>query len=354
VRVGFIGAGQISELHARAYRDNPSGRLVAIVDADAYRAEKQAALYGCDRWYVDYREMLDDTEIDAVEILLPHHLHLPVTLDALGAGKHVSLQKPMAMSVSEADQMITAAENSGKLFRVFENFRSYEPFIRARTLIDDGAIGTPVAIRVKVTNGRGVGGWTQPDAARAWRYDPETGGGPPSIFDHGYHIASIVPFLMGHVEKVHTMTDSSKAGTSGFSGSPAIISWKHVGADIYGSWETVHAKDLTLNTHYYPGDEWVEVTGERGVLMVTRCSGNLYNEAPVILYRDGGAQRLTDMETDWGDSFEAGGKEFTRAIVEGFQPDLSGEEARHCLLFALAAIKSGIEHREVALAELDE
>lgn len=353
VRVGFIGAGQISELHARAYEDNPTGRLVTVVDADASTAEQKANLYGCDRWYVDYREMLADPEIDAVEILLPHHLHLPVTLDALSAGKHVSLQKPMAMTASEADQMIAAAADSNRLFRIFENFRSYEPFIRAKRMIENGDIGTPVSIHVKVTQGRGIGGWTQPKAAKAWRFDPEQGGGPPSIFDHGYHITSIVLFLMGRVEKVHAMMNTDQAGTSGFVGSPSIISWKHEGSDIFGSWESVKAPNLLIATRYYPGDEWVQVTGERGVLIVTRCSANLFNEAPVIIYRDREVQRLTDMETDWGASFEEGGKEFTRAIVEGFQPDLSGEEAKHCLLFALAAIKSGIEHRDVALSELD-
>ncbi len=353
VGVGFIGAGQISELHARAYRDNPTGRLVAVADIDPRVAEEKAKLYGAERWYTDYRELLEDESVDAVEVLVPHHLHLPVTLDSLRAGKHTSLQKPMALSADEADQMIAATSASGKLFRVFENFRSYEPFIVAKKMIDDGEIGEPLAIRVKVTGGRGVGGWIQPPPARAWRRDPETGGGPPAIFDHGYHITSIVPFLMGHVEKVHAMMNSDAAGTTGFSGSPAVVSWKHEGVDKYGSWEVVRAPELIVNTDYYGGDEWVEVTGERGVLMVTRCSANLYNEAPVMLARDGKVQRFTNMETDWGESFAAGGKEFTRAITEDFQPDLDGEEAKHCLLFALAAVKSGIEHREVALSELE-
>lgn len=354
VRVGFIGAGQISELHARAYRDNPTGHLVAIADNNAQVAEQNATRYGCDHFYTDYRELLANREIDAVEILLPHHLHLPVTLDALAAGKHVSLQKPMALSVSEADQMIAAASRSEQLFRVFENFRSYEPFVRAKALIENGEIGDPLAIRVKATSGRGVGGWVQPAAAKAWRYDEETGGGPPAIFDHGYHITSIVTYLMGHVEKVHAMMDTDAAGTPGFTGEPAIVSWKHEGGHRYGSWEVVRAPELTIRTGHYPEDEWVEVTGTRGVLMVTRCSGNLYDEAPVILHRDGGVRRFSDMQVEWSASFEAGGKEFTQAISEGFQPDLAGEEAKHCLQFALAAVRSGLEHREVVIAELDE
>ena len=151
VGVGFIGAGQISELHARAYQDNPTGRLVAVADSDPRVAEEKAKLYGAERWYTDYRDLLEDESVDAVEVLVPHHLHLPVTLDSLRAGKHTSLQKPMALTGDEADQMIAATSDSGKLFRVFENFRSYEPFIFAKKMIDNGEIGEGGALKADVT-----------------------------------------------------------------------------------------------------------------------------------------------------------------------------------------------------------
>ena len=349
INVGFIGAGQISELHGRGYEHNPTGRLVTLADANGRVAERRAAECGLDYWYTDYHELLADDGIDAVEILLPHHLHRQVTLDALAAGKHVSLQKPMAMSLDEADQMIAAADRSDRLFRVFENFRAYEPYMRARSMMDAGEIGEPLSIRVKTISGRGVGGWIQPDAAKAWRHEPKTGGGPPAIIDHGYHLISIVLFFMGHVEKVYAMIDTREAGTAAYTGDPAMITWKHTAGEKYGSWEITHAPDLMIRTNYYAGDEWLEVTGSRGILWVMRCSGDLLGEAPVVLHRDGTTNRYYDMETHWSDSFIRGAHEFTRSIQDGSQPDLDGREARHCLAFSLAAMQSALEHREVTV-----
>lgn len=351
-RVGFIGAGHISGLHAAGYADNPTGRLVALADTDPEVAKARAAEFGVERWYTDYHDLLADPEIDAVEILLPHHVHLAATLDALDAGKHVSLQKPISISLEEADRMIEAAERAPTLFRVFENFRVYEPYLRAKAMVDAGDIGEPLSIRIKTISGRGVGGWVQPDEAKAWRRDPVTGGGPPSIIDHGYHLISIVLFFMGHVERVHAMIDTRAAGTPAYNGDPAMIIWKHVGAEKYGSWEITHAPELMIRTRFFPEDEWLEVTGTRGVIWVTHCSGDLLGEAPVILYRDGAVHRFHDMKTDWGDSFILGAHEFTRAIQDGGQPEMDGPEARHALAFSLAVMRSGLERREVEVNEI--
>ncbi len=169
IRVGFIGAGRISDLHQLGYRDNPTGELAAVADVDANVAESQAKKWGVRKVYTDHRKLLADKEIDAVEILLPHHLHLPVMQEALAAGKHVSLQKPMALSMDEARQMVAAAKRSGKMFRVLENYRTYEPYMRAKAMLDAGEIGDPMSIRIKTVQGKGVGGWEGPARANVWR-----------------------------------------------------------------------------------------------------------------------------------------------------------------------------------------
>jgi predicted dehydrogenase len=141
LRVGFIGAGRIADLHALAYQDNPEAEIYAVCDSEEEVASRRAQEWGAQRWLSDYRELLRDDAVDAVEILTPHHLHAEMTIAALEAGKHVSLQKPMSVNLSEADAMIAAAQRSGKLFRVCENFRYYPPFVKAKELLDEGAIG---------------------------------------------------------------------------------------------------------------------------------------------------------------------------------------------------------------------
>ena len=97
VRVGIIGAGRISDLHAIEYRQNPNAEIVAIADVVVEQASSRARAWGCAqaRIYGDYRALLDDPRVNAVEILLPHNLHCEAAIAALDAGKHVSLQKPM-------------------------------------------------------------------------------------------------------------------------------------------------------------------------------------------------------------------------------------------------------------------
>ncbi|MBT6148026.1 MAG: gfo/Idh/MocA family oxidoreductase, partial [Gemmatimonadetes bacterium] len=158
-----------------------------------------------------------------------------------------------------------------------------------------------------------------------------------------------IVYFLGPVERVHAMVDTREAGTSRYSGSPAMITWKHTQGERYGSWEIVDAPDLLIRTGYYSADEWVEITGTRGILWVTRCSGDLLGEAPIILCRDGEVRRYHDMAVDWGDSFVRGAHEFTRAIQGGYQPDLDAREARHVLAFSLAAMKSGLERCEVSV-----
>ena len=354
IRVGFIGAGHISAMHALAYRDNPDAEICAVADADAARAEARASEWGVARAYADYRDLLADSAVDAVEVMLPYHLNAPVVVAALDAGKHVFLEKPMATSLADADRMIGAVGRSGTLFRVFENFRSYEPFLKAKALVDSGEIGEPITLRIKMVMGRGIGGWTVPQHAVDWRRERERAGDSAEILDGGYHVASIVRFFMGPVEKVHTMAATvQEEGGVQRPVPPMAISWKHAGSDTYGSWEIVSAPDMLIRTQYYPGDEQVEVTGTTGIVWVNRCSGDLLGAPPVTLYRDARLRHFDELETDLAGSFRRAGLDFIAAIRDGTQPQLSGREARSVLAFSLAAMRSAAEHREVTLADLD-
>src|SRR5271165_2147518 len=107
LRVGFIGAGRISDLHALQYLKDERARIVAVCDANPALATKQGRAWGVadDHIFTNYHDLLALQDVDMVEILLPHHLHCQATIDAAVAGKHISVQKPMAVSVEQADQM---------------------------------------------------------------------------------------------------------------------------------------------------------------------------------------------------------------------------------------------------------
>ena len=109
LRVGIIGCGEISGLNAWGYLTDDRADIVAVSDTSADRAEKRAAEWDAPKVYGDYRELLEDNSIDIVDILTPHHLHKQIVTYALSAGKHVSVQKPMARNVDECKEMIEGA-----------------------------------------------------------------------------------------------------------------------------------------------------------------------------------------------------------------------------------------------------
>ncbi len=352
VRTAFIGAGRIADLHAAGYQATADSEIYAVCDADADLAVRRANEWGAQRHLTDYRDLLADPKVDAVEVLTPHHLHREMAVAALDAGKHVSLQKPMARTLAEADDIVAAADRSRAIFRVFENFRYYPPYVRAKQLLDEGAIGEPVSMRVKVIDGNPRHGWEVPASSWAWRLDEDVSGGGPIVFDHGYHIFSIAIYFLGAVSDVFAWINRTELGGGLVLDAPAVIMWRCQQAPRFGTWEATALPDLVVPSKYYANDEWLEITGTKGVLWVNRCSGQMLPGPVLVIYRDGETKTIDDVETDWAASFVGGVRSFVRAIREGGEPELSAADAREVLRFSVAAHRSASEGRPVALSEV--
>ncbi len=212
VHVGFVGCGRISDLHELGYRGRDDARIVTVCDAKSGWAREKAKAWRVDQVYTDYQHLLANPEIDLVDLLVPHHLHAEMTIAACQAGKHVSVQKPMALTVAEAGRMIEAAERACVLLRVYENFVFYPPHVRAKEMIDAGEIGEPQMIRLHVGTGKSETGWKVPLSAWLWRFNEGKCGGGPLVFDHGYHLVSVARYLMGPLERVYGWMDRSPVG----------------------------------------------------------------------------------------------------------------------------------------------
>ena len=348
VRVGIIGAGNIARLHAHGYANAPNAELHAVCDANGDRARERAAQWGTAKSYTDYRDLLDDPEVDAVEVITPHHLHARMGVDALAAGKHVSMQKPMAVTVAECDELIAAADRADGIFRTFENFQYYPPLVRAKQILESGAIGEPLSMRMKVTLGTREG-WEIPYERWSWRFDPEKGGGGRIMLDYGSHIFALAFFFLGDVDKVFSWISHTTIEHGWKIDSPAVVIWKYRDAEKYGSFEVVRSDEMLVRSKYVPEDEWFEITGSRGFIWVNRCSAQLLDAPPVVVYRDGETTSYSDMETDWSSSFVAGCNEFADCIVAGTQPRLTAEEGKLIVRMCRGIELSARERREVLL-----
>ncbi len=356
VRVGFIGAGRISDLHALEYGTNPDASIVAIAEVNADLAEARARRWGFPqaRIYSDYRALLADPDVDAVEILLPHHLHAEAALAAMDAGKHVSLQKPMTTLVADADRLIERAKATGVVFRVFENFIFYPPIAKAKALVDAGAIGRPMTIRIKSNPGRSATAWDVPAAADAWRQDPAMNGGGPLAFDDGHHKFATAWNFMGLADEVHAWIGTTQRANGMFFDAPAIISWKFPG-NRYGNLEIVYSPELDIITEHYAQDDRVEITGTSGVITISRGHGRITDQPPLMLYAGGKSEgfAFADADLGWQASFIHSTRHFIAALREGSQPRLTGEDGRDILRFTLAAQLSAELGRAVRVDEVD-
>lgn len=161
--VSLIGCGRAGMIHAlNFYKKVPGARIVAVADVMEDAAKAAATECRADSWYTDYREMLQNPNVDAVVVVSPTDLHRQIVLDCANAKKHVLCEKPMAMNSSECQEMIDVCEKNGVKLQIGFMRRYDKSFQRAKQLLDSGAIGELVQIH---SHTRG------PSKPRPWMYD---------------------------------------------------------------------------------------------------------------------------------------------------------------------------------------
>ena len=193
VRIGFIGAGGIAREHMRRLQDIPEAEVVALADPSEAAIERMKAQYpqtvACPT-FVDYREMLAQVPMDAVEIHTPHTQHFEQGMAVLSAGKHLLMEKPMVCSVPHAHALIEAGK--GKVFMVSYQRHFQGPYVRVRDLIQSGALGGVQYVAALQSQGwlRGTRG--------TWRQNKALSGGG-QLNDSGSHLIDVLLWSTGLV-----------------------------------------------------------------------------------------------------------------------------------------------------------
>jgi predicted dehydrogenase len=147
VKIGFIGAGNISTLHAEAIQAYPGAELVGLWNISADLAEEKSQAFGC-KIYPSAEALVQDPELEAVFVLTNLETHLKYTLLALEAGKHVLVEKPVGVTVDEIQQMKRAADKAGVICMPGHNYIYEESLIRSQRLIQQGKLGQIVSAYV--------------------------------------------------------------------------------------------------------------------------------------------------------------------------------------------------------------
>jgi len=353
VKVGIIGCGNISRYgNAPGYLQCEKAEITAVCDALEERARECMSLWGAKRFYTDYRELIRDEEIDAVDICLPNYLHAQVCIEAAEAGKHVAVQKPMAMNVTECDEMIKAAKNADVKLMVEECEIFYPPYVKIKELIAGGRIGEPSLIQIGLQAGflppeehekRRLKVPKGEESRISWRRSREKHGG--FIFDTVWHKFALVYHLFGSVEKVDAWIEDFEKEM------PSTIMWQHKN-NKYGVMSVVRTPKMYASCEFlrYPLPAIVEVVGQKGIIWATRSEGQTIKAAPVIMYNGdypGETICFENIEAEYFFGFRGMTRHFVECIIQDETPVLSGEEGKEILQFALAVYKSAKEERTV-------
>ena len=205
LNIGLIGSGFMGQAHADAYRraamlyrDLPAvPRLYMLADATDALAADAAARFGFEHGTGDWRRLVEDPAVDVVDITSPNAMHHEMALAAIAAGKHVYCEKPLSVTLAEAEEMAEAAARKGvKTMVAFNNIKTPAAML-ARQLIERGDIGEPMRFRGWFDQGF----FNDPELPFSWRcVRREAGSG--ALGDLGSHVISVAQYLMGDVESV--------------------------------------------------------------------------------------------------------------------------------------------------------
>ncbi len=201
--VGLIGTGYMGKCHALAWNnvtsifgDVPRPRLVTLAEVNSELAAKKAQEFGFAKSTANWRDLLDDPEIDVISVTTPNAFHPEMAIAALDAGKHVWCEKPMAPAFADALKMRDAARRSGRVSVMGYNYIQNPVIRHIKTLLKDGVIGDVVQVRVEMDED------FMADAQALFNWKSEASSGYGALDDFGVHPLSLIFSLFGHVGKV--------------------------------------------------------------------------------------------------------------------------------------------------------
>ena len=208
LRIAIAGTGFIGGLHARAAR-LAGARLVGVAASSPESAERAGAALGAERAFASAEELVEAPDVDVVHICTPNHLHVPLALAALAAGKHVVCEKPIALDAAGAQELADAAAAAGRIAAVPFVYRYYPTVREARERVHAGATGP-----VRLIHGSYLQDWLLRPSDENWRVEEELGGASRAFADIGSHWCDLAEFVTGHRITRLCAQDASTAGSA--------------------------------------------------------------------------------------------------------------------------------------------
>jgi len=288
LKAGIIGLGGVSDPHLSAYSQVAGIKVVAAAEPRQQRLDEMCAQHGF-RGYTDYCAMLEQEDLDIACVLVPASLHREVTEACARAGAHVFCEKPIAMTLSDAQHMVSVCDQYGVKFFYGASYRFLPAIQKARELIDSGAIGEVLLMTESVLGGKGP----QAHVPLGFVHCPKSGpgGSGMGLVDHGIHMIDLFPWLTN--SEIVSVT-----GRGNISGETPATEHAHmqfangaVGQLLYN--DCTFDTDLPAEGVFSQGDAWginghipadtwhanpgcIRIYGTRGSLRVFHYANHLF------------------------------------------------------------------------------
>jgi len=321
LRIGVVGAGRIGKLHVSNLMTRVSGATVtAVTDVVAENARELAEQYGIPNVYADYRELVQDPEVDAVFVCSSTDTHSAISYDAAMAGKHVFCEKPIDHDLERIEKVIAAVEKTGVKFQVGFNRRFDRNFKRVRDAVVSGSVGDPHIIMVT----------SRDPAPPPVSYVKVSGG---IFFDMMIHDFDMVRYLSGS-EVTEVFANGAVLVD------PAIGEAGDVDTAIVTLKFSNGAIGVINNSRkaVYGYDQRVEVFGSEGCITADNETANL-----TTLYTETGVMRekpLYFFLERYNDAFIAEAQGFVDAVLQDKPTLVDATDGLKPVLIAMAAQKS--------------
>ena len=344
VKVGVIGSKFQADVHVASIKQIDEAEVVAIASPTPGNAEQLARAYGVPRWFTDYREMLADPDIELVTIATPNVYHCQLTVDAARAGKHVVCEKPLCMTMAEADLMIETCERQGVLLMYAEELFFTPKYLRAKEIADQGGFGRVYLVKSSEKH-------SGPHAD--WFWDVERSGGGV-LMDMGCHgiafcnwflnrpkLRAVTAQLGTYVHTERTRGDDNSIVVLEFEGGQTAL--------IEDSW-----------AQYGGMDDRIEVYGDEGHVHTSLQVGNALSVFSTRGYGlavekggDTAGWSFPVFEENWNYGFPQEMRHFARCVRGLEQPIATGEDGRFTQRVMFAAYQAAGSGKRVEMATFD-
>jgi scyllo-inositol 2-dehydrogenase (NAD+) len=327
--VGVLGVGEMGSRHAENLRRHvPQAQLIAVADVDTARATKLAAELEINYSYGSFEAMLERKDIQSVLIVTPDKFHAQAIRTAAAAGKDILCEKPLALSIEDADAALKAVANAGVRLQI-GFMRRYDPaYAQAKKQIEAGEIGDPVLFKA-------IG--RDKDAPPLAYYQANLNG--MLFFNSSIHEFDLARWLMNdEVAEVHSYTSVSIR--------PEIAKYGDVVAGVvnlrYQRGAIGNVESYVQSQYGY--DVRTEIVGSRGSIMV----GSLRQTTATLLKADGSSHDIVDhFLVRFADAYVAEVRDFIQTMLSDRAPQVTGEDGLRALRIAVAAQRSYLESHPV-------